>query len=390
MKEVTYMYNFDKVIERRGTNCAKWDGPIADYNNENIIPMWVADMDFEVAEPIRNRIASRILHPVFGYARKDWDAFHAIVKHFNEKCNHTITCEDVIVSTGVVYSIDAAVRLFSEVGDKIMIHAPAYPPFRGVPTGNGRIIVDTQMKIEDGKYVFDFEDMEAKVDGCKMFILCNPQNPTGRVFTKEELEQVAAFCEKHNLMVICDEIHADFIFDGKAFVPFMDINEWTKNNTITCVSCTKTFNLAGLKVSAVFIKNPTLREVFNKGTSSSGLQSINIFGLEAVKAAYEECEPWLKELVTYLQANRDYTLDYIEKNIPQIKVLKSEGTYLLWLDMSCMNVECPQKELLEKTNVFFNDGKTFGKEYSSFVRMNLACPRSQVTAALEALKAYFD
>lgn len=384
------MYNFDKVVNRKGTNCAKWDGPIHDYNNENIIPMWVADMDFEVAKPIVDRIVKRCAHPVFGYARKDEVVFEAIVKHFNTKCNHTITNEDIVLSTGVVYSIDACVRLFSEAGDKIMIHAPAYPPFRGVPTGNGRIIVDTLMKIEDGKYVFDFEDMEAKVEGCKMFILCNPQNPTGRLFTKEELEKVAAFCEKHNLLVVCDEIHADFIFDGRSFVPFMDINEWTKNNTITCVSCTKTFNLAGLKVSGVFIKNKEIRDKFVAQTSSSGLQSINIFGLEAVKAAYEECEDWLEQLVQYLQNNRDYTLDYIAKHIPQIKVLKSEATYLLWLDMSCMNVECPQKELLEKTNVFFNDGKTFGKEYANFVRMNLACPRSQVTAALDALKQYFD
>ena len=384
------MYNFDKVVNRKGTNCAKWDGPIHDYNNENIIPMWVADMDFEVAKPIVDRIVKRCAHPVFGYARKDEVAFEAIVKHFNTKCNHTITSEDIVLSTGVVYSIDACVRLFSEAGDKIMIHAPAYPPFRGVPTGNGRIIVDTLMKVEDGKYVFDFEDMEAKVEGCKMFILCNQQNPTGRLFTKEELEKVAAFCEKHNLLVVCDEIHADFIFDGRSFVPFMDINEWTKNNTITCVSCTKTFNLAGLKVSGVFIKNKEIRDKFVAQTSSSGLQSINIFGLEAVKAAYEECEDWLEQLVQYLQNNRDYTLDYIAKHIPQIKVLKSEATYLLWLDMSCMNVECPQKELLEKTNVFFNDGKTFGKEYANFVRMNLACPRSQVTAALDALKQYFD
>ena len=170
------MYNFDKVVNRKGTNCAKWDGPIHDYNNENIIPMWVADMDFEVAKPIVDRIVKRCAHPVFGYARKDEVVFEAIVKHFNTKCNHTITNEDIVLSTGVVYSIDACVRLFSEAGDKIMIHAPAYPPFRGVPTGNGRIIVDTLMKVEDGKYVFDFEDMEAKVEGCKMFILCNPQN----------------------------------------------------------------------------------------------------------------------------------------------------------------------------------------------------------------------
>ena len=384
------MYNFDRVINRKNTNCVKWDMPIQEYHNEDIIPMWVADMDFEVAKPIVDRIVKRCAHPVFGYAKKDNEAYEAIVKHFNTKCNHTITSEDIILSAGVVYSIDACVRLFTNPNDKVMIHAPAYPPFRGVPTESGRIIVDTQMKIENGRYVFDFEDMEAKIDeSCKMFILCNPQNPTGRCFEKEELLKVAEFCEKHNLLVVCDEIHADFIFDKREFVPFMDLNEYTKNNTITCVSCTKTFNLAGLKVSAVFIKNKELREKFDKGTSNSGLQSINIFGLEALKAAYEECEDWLEELVAYIQGNRDYTLDFIAKNLPQIKVLKSEATYLLWLDLSCMEVECPQKELLEKTNVFFNDGKTFGEKYSKFVRMNLACPRSQVQASLEALVKYF-
>lgn len=384
------MYNFDKTVNRINTNCAKWDGPIEQYKNENIIPMWVADMDFEVAKPIVDRIMKRCAHPVFGYAKKDVDAFNAIVKHFNTKCNHTITSEDIILSSGVVYSIDACIRLFTNENDKVMIHTPAYPPFRNVPTSSNRVVVDTQMKVENGRYVFDFDDMESKVEGCKMFILCNPQNPTGRLYTKEELEQVAAFCEKHQLLILCDEIHADFIFDGKAFVPFVDLNDYTKNNTITCVSCTKTFNLAGLKVSAVFIKNKELRDRFNAGTANSGLQSINIFGLEALKAAYEECEDWLTSLVDYLQENRDYTLDYIEKYMPQIKVLKSEATYLLWLDMSCMNVECPQEELVLKTNVFFNDGKTFGKEYANFVRMNIACPRSQLTAALDALKAYFD
>lgn len=383
------MYNFDKVIDRRNTNCEKWDMPIQEYHNEQMIPMWVADMDFEVAKPIQNRLMKRVQHGVYGYTMRDEEVIECFVRHFNKKCNHQVKSEEVILSTGVVHTINACVQLFTNKKDKIMIHSPAYHPFRIVATNNECEIVDTKMIEKEGRYVFDFEDMEKQIDeNCKIFILCNPQNPTGRVFEKEELEKIATFCEKHNLLIISDEIHADFIFDKKRFTPICDINEYTKKHTITCVSCTKTFNLAGLNVSALFIKNKDLREKFKRYTSRTGLQAINILGLEAVKAAYEECEDWLEELMKYLSENREYALHYIKEYLPQIKVLKNEATYLLWLDMSFMNVDNPQKELAEKAGVYFSDGASFGEDYNNYVRMNIACPKSQLVAALEAVKEY--
>ena len=388
MKEVKCMYNFDKVIERRGTNCAKWDGPIADYNNENIIPMWVADMDFEVAEPIRNRIANRILHPVFGYARKDWDAFHAIVKHFNEKCNHTITCEDVILSTGVVYSFDAAVRLFSEVGDKIMIHAPAYPPFRGVPTGNGRIIVDTQMKIEDGKYVFDFEDMEAKVDGCKMFILCNPQNPTGRVFTKEELEQVAKFCEKHNLLVVCDEIHADLNLYGNEHTPIAKLNP----NSITLMAPSKTFNIAGLQASLAIAENPEIMKKLTGQFLKQGFYGLNVLAYPAMEAAYTYGADWLKEAVSVIEDNVELVTSFINDKLPAVKVIKPEASFLVWIDLRELDITDSEitKRLIQKGRIALEPGAKFGKAGSGFVRMNIGCSPETVKEGLNRLYTAFD
>lgn len=382
---------FDKKIDRRNTNCEKWDHPIHEYHNENIIPMWVADMDFEVAKPIQDRLIKRINHSVYGYAMPDVKVIEEFVRHFNEKCNHHVTSEDVVLSTGVVHSINACVQLFTNKGDKIMIHSPAYPPFRTVAINNECGILDTKMMEKEGRYVFDFEDMEKQIDErCKLFILCNPQNPTGRVFEKEELEEIAAFCEKHQLLIISDEIHADFIFDKKKFIPICDINEYTKNHTITCVSCTKTFNLAGLNISAMFIKNKHLRETFKTYTSRSGLQSINIMGLEAAKAAYEECEGWLENLMKYLHENREYVFSYIQKYLPEIKVLKNEATYLLWLDMSFMNVDNPQKELAEKAGVYFNDGASFGRDYAKFIRMNIACPKEQLKQSLDAIREYLE
>lgn len=385
------MTNFDDKIERKNTGSIKWDKPKIEYRCDDMIPMWVADMDFAIAPEIIEALRNRLDHPVFGYQRVDDSYKQAFVKHFNNRCSHTIKKEHIIFSTGVVYSMNACVQLLTKKKDKIIIHSPAYPPFRSIIERNERIVVDSKMIIKNGRYEFDFDDLERKVDdNCKLFMLCNPQNPTGRVFDKDELERIADFAQRHNLIIISDEIHADFIFDQKQFIPIVDINEYTKNNTITCVSCTKSFNLAALNVSAIFIKNQDLYERVSEFTSLNGLQSINTFGLEAMKTAYEKSEYWLDKLVLYLQANRDYAYEFLKCNLPKIKFIKQEATYLMWLDISEYNDEQIQRNLAKYAKVYTNDGSTFGKDFNKFVRLNIACPRKQLENALKAINEYLN
>ena len=388
-KKYFNMLDFDNVINRFDTGSVKWDIIDNKFKDREVIPMWVADMDFMVAPEIVNTLKDRLTHPVFGYPTYKDEYKENFANHFNTYNNHSVNKDDIILSTGVVHSINAIVQALAKENDKIIIHSPTYPPFRKCVVNNNRILVDTKMVIKNGRYEIDFDDLESKIDDkCKMFILCNPQNPTGRVFDKEELNKLAQICEKHNLLIISDEIHSDFIYDKEKFVPFMYINNYTLNNTITCVSCTKSFNLAGLKVSAMFIKN---KEIFDKvkfRMNTNGVDSINIFGLEASKACYTKSEYWLTDLVKYLKSNLDYTCDFIDKNLPHIKYIKPESTYLLWLDMSYYKKENIQEDLANNAKIFLNDGKTYSEDYTDFVRLNFACPRSILECALNNLKEY--
>lgn len=383
------MVDFNKIVNRRNTGCEKWDKPAKEYNNDEIIPMWVADMDFAVADEIIEALNKRLTHHVFGYQAYDESYEDAFVQHFNTHCHHHINKDQVLLSTGVVYSMNACIQLLSNENDKIIIHSPAYPPFRSIIEKNHRCVVDSKMKIINGKYTFDFDDLEKQVDEhCKLFMLCNPQNPTGRIFSREELVKVAEFAQRHHLLIIADEIHADFIYDNAEFTPIMDINDYTLEHTITCVSCTKSFNLAALNVSAVFIKNKALYQQVKEYMSLNGLQSINVFGLEAMKAAYTKSEYWLEELKGYLQENRDYAYTFIQQNLPKIKVLKPEATYLMWLDLRSYHIKDVQKALSANAGVYTNDGSNFGKEYAGFIRFNFACPRSQLIQALKQMQTY--
>lgn len=382
------MVDFDQVVNRKGTGCVKWDTLEKQYGRDDIIPMWVADMDFAVAEEISDTLKKRANHPIYGYSARSDIEKKLFAQHFQKQCHHECNARNVILSTGVVYSMNACIQRLTKKGDKIMIHSPAYPPFRRIIEENGRVIVDTPMKIVNGRYEFDFENMEQQGEGCKIFMLCNPQNPTGRVFEKEELERLAAFVEKHQMYVIVDEIHADFIYGNKEFIPFMEWNDYTRNHTITCVSCTKSFNLAGLNVSAIFIENEELYQKINNYTALNGLQSINLFGLCALRAAYQKSEYWLEELVRYLEKNRDEAYEFIKNYLPKAKVCLPESTYLMWIDLRAYQLTHTQAQLVTKAGVLLNDGKTFGDDYEGFVRFNFACPRSQMMAALERMKEY--
>ncbi|MGI6510446.1 MAG: MalY/PatB family protein [Erysipelotrichaceae bacterium] len=385
------MYNFDKIINRKNTNCYKWDSLTAKYQGvEDIIPMGIADMDFKVCDEIEQALRERINHPVYGYSYDVNSELAPIIFERYKNRGYNIELDDIIVATGVVYIITHIIRTFTNKNDKIVLPTPYYTPFGRVIESNDRVILPCQMKLVDGVYKMDLAGIEDQIDEyTTMFIFCNPHNPTGRIFDKEEMSELADFCQRHNLLVISDEIHGDFTLT-KPFYPFININEFAKNNTFTVSSCTKTFNLAGLKVAFCIISNPELKEKYQAAAVHTGLGSVNVFGIEAIKAAYQKGGRWEEEMLEYLRGNRQYVLDFFEKNLPAIKVNPSEGTYLLWIDFteSGKNIDDIQDILINECRVELNDGRMYGG-YVGFGRMNIALPRCCLVEACDRIYSVF-
>lgn len=381
-------YDFDQFVDRSQTDATKWYTVQEAITTPDVTPLWIADMDFAVSQPIQEALKKRMECPTYGYTERGPIYAQVMADWFNRRYHYDADPAMMMMSTGVMYSVSAAIRLFSNPQDKIIIPTPAYEPFIDKSLSNRRIPLMIPMHNEDGYYTLDFNAMEEQMDEhVKIFILCNPQNPTGRVYTQKELEDIAAFCEKHQLKIISDEIHADFVFEGQ-FIPILNINDYTKENTISCVSCTKSFNLAGLKISGVIMKNPELFKQFKEEAGSVGISSINIFALEAMKAAYQHSEDWIDQLLQYIQANRDYAEEFIKTRIPTIKTRKPEGTYFFWLDMRDCGMDWQQlnQQCIEEGHVYLSEGKFFGKEFVGFERINLASPRFQVKEGLEKLE----
>ena len=379
---------FDRIVDRSHTDATKWFVVQEQLNAPDVTPLWTADMDFAVAEPIQQALKQRMTCPVYGYTERGREYAELMADWFNRRVQYDADPSMMMMTTGVMYSVSAAIRIFSKEGDKILIPTPAYEPFVDKTLSNRRIPVLCPMKEDNGRYELDFDQMESVVDEqTRIFILCNPQNPTGRVYSRQELEQLALFCEKHQLKIISDEIHADFVFDGK-LVPILNISEYTRRNTIACVSCTKSFNLAGLKISGVVMKNRELFEQFRAEAVNVGIASINIFALEAMKAAYRQSEDWMDQLLEYLRANRDYADEFFRTRLPMIKTRKPEGTYFFWLDMrNCgMEWETLNQTIIEEGRVYLSEGKFFGSPYLGFERLNLASPRVQLQTGLEKLE----
>ncbi len=385
------MYNFDKIINRKNTNCYKWDSLTAKYQGvEDIIPMGIADMDFKVCDEIEQALRERINHPVYGYSYDVNSELAPIIFERYKNRGYDIELDDIIVATGVVYIITHIIRTFTNKKDKIVLPTPYYTPFGRVIESNDRVILPCQMKLVDGVYKMDLAGIEHQIDeSTTMFIFCNPHNPTGRIFDKDEMSELADFCQRHNLLVISDEIHGDFTLT-KPFYPFINVNEFAKNNTFTVSSCTKTFNLAGLKVAYCIVSNPELKEKYKAAAVHTGLGSVNVFGIEAIKAAYQKGGRWEEEMLEYLRGNRQYVLDFFEKNLPAIKVNPSEGTYLLWIDFteSGKNIEDIQDILINECRVELNDGRMYGG-YVGFGRMNIALPRCCLVEACDRIYSVF-
>ncbi len=378
-------YNFDIITDRRGTDCLKWDS----NTDPAIHPMWVADMDFAVAPQIQEAMRKRLEHPVYGYTFHGEKLLNAIVSWVGRRYRWNIEKDWITFSPGVVPALSMSILALTNPGDRVLIMTPVYRPFYNSIRENGRVIINHPLKQdENGRSYIDFDLLESQIDSrCKILMMCNPHNPAGRVWTKDELLRLADIAKRHDLIVISDEIHADFIYSGHQHTSIASLSEDMAQRTITAYAPSKTFNLAGLCQSYVVIPNPKLRTAYMSMYDALDLGS-NIFGMTALTAAYNEAEDWLDELLIYLEANRDYAVDYIRSQIPRIHVCPPEGTYLLWLD--CSELGLREEELnhffLEKAGVRMNAGYRFGAQCPSHMRLNFGCPRSLLTEGLERIR----
>jgi len=390
---MTKYYSFDTPIDRKGSNCIKYDRIKKDFGTNDILPMWVADMDFATPDFIIDAINKRCEHEVLGYSMIPEGWFNAIHAWLKKKYNWNVTLQETGFVPGIVSGVAFAVQCFTKPGDKILIQIPVYPPFFHVPSKNGREVIVNQLKYEEGQLMIDFEDFEAKAaSGCKMFILCSPHNPGGRIWTKEELQKMAAICKKHDLIIVSDEIHADLSLPGYVHTPVGTLLSETTEKLITLMAPSKTFNMPGMGSSFFVIQNPDIRAQFQRFLDNAELSNGDIFAFVAAQAAYEKGEEWLKQLTKYLQENVNYVDYFLKKNIPQIKACIPQASFLIWLD--CRELSMSDKELAQffvtKAKLGLNAGYTFGQGGEGFMRLNIGCTRDTLYQAMNQLKTAVD
>ena len=382
-------FNFDKIIDRTNNFSAKWSEMNKNFGTNNLLPMWVADMDFLTAPCVMEALKDRLEQGIFGYTTRPSSYNESIVNWLDNRFSWKINQEWLMFSPAVITSISLLIQNLTQKNDKIMIQEPVYSPFHSIVESNERnLVISPLVKLDDGSYVMDYEDIEAKIKDVKIFILCNPHNPVGRVWTSEELTRLGEIFLKHNVLVISDEIHSDIILKNHKHTPFASISKEFRENTITCMAPTKTFNLAGLQSSFLVISNPYYYEVMDKAFSILDIKRNNAFSLVATEAAYNYGEDWLYELIKYIEDNVDFAIDYIKNYMPQLKVKKPEGTYLLWVDFSNLNVDKKdlKNALINKGRIALSDGSSFGIGGDGYYRINLACPRSMVLEGLKRIE----
>lgn len=382
-------YNFDAVIDRSNNFAAKWSEMDKKYGTNDLLPMWIADMDFKTAPCIIDALRDRLEQGIYGYTTRPASYNEAIASWTDRRYGWKIKPEWLIFSPGVIPTISILIQEMTKENDKIMIQEPVYSPFNSVVKQNKRELVISQLiKLEDGNYVMDYEDIELKIKDVKVFILCNPHNPVGRVWTKEELKKLGDICIRHNVLVISDEIHSDIIFKNHKHIPFGSISEEFEQNSITCMAPTKTFNIAGLQTSQVILPNEEHYQILDNAFIRLDIRRNNAFSLVATEAAYNHGEDWLNEYLKYIEENMDFAISYINENIPSLKVRKPEGTYLLWVDFSetGLSDEEVAKALVDKGKVALNSGESFGTGGKGYQRINLACPRVMVEDGLSRIK----
>ena len=378
--------DFNSIIDRRCTESFKWH-----YYPEDVLPMWLADMDFKAPEPVIQALTERVKHGIFGYGGPLEGLNDAILQHMVHFFDWTVNPEDLNFVCGVVTGFVHAIYSLTEPGEPVLIQTPVYPPILRAPQATGRVAVHNQLILqEDGKYEIDFDDFEEKVaSGVKLFILCNPHNPVGRVFTREELTKMAEICLKYNVWICSDEIHNDLIFSGYQHIPIANLSPDAAQITVTYLAPSKTFNIAGLSTSVVIAENPVIKDRLSQ-TLPMLLGHPNIFGLHAARAAYLHGRPWLREVMHYLQESRDYLVNYVNENLPGMRMWSPEGTFLGWLDCRQLEVESPYRFFLDEAKVGFNDGISFGEDGQGFLRINFGCPRATLEEGLARMKTALE
>lgn len=381
--------DFDRVINRRNTKSLKYDFAKERGMPEDVLPLWVADMDFKTSSYVEDALKEWAMYGIFGYSEVKRDYFE-ILKNWMEKHHNWNVQERWLIKTpGVVFALAMAVKAYTQPGDGVLIQPPVYYPFSEVITDNGRRVVGNDLYLgEDNKYHMDFMDLEKKIreENIRLFFLCSPHNPVGRVWTKEELIRLGDICVKYGVTVVSDEIHHDFIFSGEHHV-FAGLKKEFAEISVTCTSPSKTFNLAGMMISNIFIPNQTLRRKFRKEVDGAGISQLGIMGLAACEAAYGKGEEWYREMLSYVKENIEFTRQYVQEHLPGVKMTEHEGTYLLWLDFNGLSIDAEEldKRIVNEAKLWLDSGKIFGNPGRGFERINAACPRSVLKEALYRL-----
>lgn len=384
-------YNFDIKIQRENTNCVKYDLREKVFGNPDVLPMWVADMDFETPDFAREAVIQRAKHPVYGYHFKDEPYYRAIQGWLKRRHQWDVPVEWMSFVPGVVCGFNMAVLAFTKEGDEVIIQSPVYPPFHHAVSGHNRKLVYNSLKLGEKGYEMDFDLLEQQAKTAKMLILCNPHNPVGRCWTREELQRLSEICLRNNVMVISDEIHCDLVLPGYQHTPYATLSEAAAQHCIVFHAASKTFNLAGLATSTAIVPNKELRDTYINYVETLEAHLGNIFGKVATQASMEKGDEWLGQLLEYVQGNIDYVADFLRTNLPKIKFFMPQATYMMWLDFNGYGLSEEElwRKMTQEAGLGLNRGKEFGKEGSGFFRINLACPRATVEEAMERLNEFY-
>lgn len=381
-------YNFDEVIDRSNNLSSKYDERIKKFGTSDVIPLWVADMDFKTADPIIQALKKRAEEGIWGYTSRPESYFKSIAAWQKRRNGWDADPKLMAFSLGVVQTISAMIQLYVPPTGSVLIQTPVYPEFYDMTELAGRKVVESQLVKKDGKWVIDWDDFEEKIKHVDMFILCNPHNPLGIVWTKEELKRMGDACVKNHVLLLSDEIHSDLIFHSKKHIPTATISKEINDITVTGISCTKTFNLAGLQASTVVFPNEHMKSNFFNFWNNMDIHRNNAFSIVAMEVACNEGEEWLTQLLDYISKNFDFVVDYLEKHIPKIKTYAPDATYLMWLD--CNELGLNHEELneffIKKAKLGLNDGKPFGRSLDGYMRLNVACPRATLEKAMKQLE----
>lgn len=381
--------DFDTVIDRKGTRSLKYDFAVRRGKPKDVLPLWVADMDFQTSSYITEALEDMVKHGVFGYSESEEHYFGAVQNWMERHYNWHVKESWMTKTPGIVFALAMAVKAYTQENDAVLIQPPVYYPFKEVVEDNHRRLVNNTLVLGgDGTYTIDYEDFEKKIieENVKLFILCNPHNPVGRVWTKEELERLGDICLKHGVFVVSDEIHADFVFERKHTV-FSEVKEAYRDISMICTSPSKTFNIAGLQISNIFISNPEKATAFRRQVAAAGYSQVGLPGLVACEAAYRHGDEWLEGVLAYIKANAEFTRAYLQEHLPRVKMTKLEGTYLVWLDFRDYGLTDKEldEKILNQAGLWLDSGAVFGKCGEGFQRINIACPRKTLQQALDRL-----